>query len=88
MTSKWLQLQLHDFLEHLMTYFTNSTKLFEARTIPNRTLDLINCYTWSMHIIKTPMLSAYFSEEYMAAERKIGSNLFHMNFGGWIAQHK
>jgi hypothetical protein len=45
MTSKWLQLQLHDFLEHLMTYFTNSTKLFEARTIPNRTLDLINCYT-------------------------------------------
>lgn len=39
MTSKRLQLQLYDFLDHLMTYFTNPTKFVGARTIPNRTLD-------------------------------------------------
>jgi hypothetical protein len=29
MSSKGLQLQLHDFLKHLMTYYTNSLNLLE-----------------------------------------------------------
>jgi hypothetical protein len=36
MSSKGLQLQLHDFLEHLMTCSTNSTKFSGARATPNR----------------------------------------------------
>jgi hypothetical protein len=38
MSSKGLQLQLHDFLEHLMTY---STKFSGARAVPNRALNRI-----------------------------------------------
>jgi hypothetical protein len=38
MSSKSLQLQLCDFLEHLMTCSTNSTKFHGAGAIPNRAL--------------------------------------------------
>jgi hypothetical protein len=38
MSSKVLQLSLYDFLEHLMTCSTNSTKFTGARAIPNRVL--------------------------------------------------
>jgi hypothetical protein len=41
MSSKSLQLQLHDFLEHLMTYSTNSTKFPGAGAIPNRALVVV-----------------------------------------------
>jgi hypothetical protein len=36
MSSKELQLQLHDFLEHLITCSTNSTKFSRAVAILNR----------------------------------------------------
>jgi hypothetical protein len=36
MSSKGLQLQLHDFWEHLMTCSTNSTKFSGARATQNR----------------------------------------------------
>jgi hypothetical protein len=36
MSFKGLQLQLHDFLEHLMTCSTNSTKFVGAGAIPNK----------------------------------------------------
>jgi hypothetical protein len=39
MSSKGLQLQLHDFLEHLMTCFTNSTKFSRAGAVPNSALE-------------------------------------------------
>jgi hypothetical protein len=35
---KCLQLQFHDFLEHLMTWSTNSTKFSKAGVILNRVL--------------------------------------------------
>jgi hypothetical protein len=35
MSSKGLQLRLHDFLEHLMICSINSTKFYGAGTIPN-----------------------------------------------------
>lgn len=38
MCFKGSQLQLHDFLEHLMTWSTNTTKFSGDGAIPNRAL--------------------------------------------------
>jgi hypothetical protein len=51
MSSRDLQLQLHDFLEHLMICSTNSTKFFRTGAVPNRALDAYACVLIAFNLI-------------------------------------
>jgi hypothetical protein len=52
MSSKGSQLQLHDFLKHIMTCSTNSAKFSGAGAVPNRALVLASCLVAWLLVIR------------------------------------